>query len=92
MRVIIGAALLVLAGCDVENDPANEKVTVKYDRERIEKSAATAGRTAKALATGVANVAGDTGRAIKREVGDVDVDVKVRRNRPEPKETAEAGN
>jgi hypothetical protein len=81
VRIVLTAALLVLAGCDVENDTANEKVTVQYDREKIRQSAADAARTAKGVATGVANVAGDTGRSIKREVGDVDVDVKVSRNK-----------
>ena len=81
MRTIIAAAVLTLAGCNVDNDPGQDKVTVNYDEERIKKSAATAGRAAKDGATGVANVAQDTGRSIKREVGDVDVDVDVSRNR-----------
>lgn len=68
--LVLGALLLVTA-CDVENDPANEKVTVNYDRERIHK----AGRAAKEVATGAANVAKTTGSAIKREVGDIDVKV-----------------
>lgn len=92
MRILISAALLALAGCDVDNDPANEKVTVEYDREQIKRSAADAGRAVKAVATGVANVAGDTGRAIKKEVGDVDVDVKVRRNRTEQNEAQNQQN
>lgn len=83
MRVILSAVLLVLAGCDVDNDPANEKVTVQYDREQIEKSAAAAGKTVKDVASGIANVAEDTGRAIKKEVGDVDVDLKVTRQQDE---------
>ena len=78
MRAIVTAALLVVAGCDVQNDRDNDEVTVKYDEARIKKSAATAGRAAKDVASGVANVAQDTGRSIKREVGDVDVDVKSR--------------
>ena len=90
MRVIFIAALLMLAACDVDNDPANEKITVRYDRELIKKSAADAGRTAKAVATGAANVAKDTGRAIKREVGDVDV--KVTRNRAEQNELSDGKN
>jgi hypothetical protein len=87
VRLVLPFAFLLVAGCDVDSDPAQEKVTVTYDRERIEKSAADAGRTAKEVATGVANVAKDTGKAIKKEVGDFDVDVKVTRERPQ--ETAE---
>jgi hypothetical protein len=71
------AAVLALGACDVDNDPANEQVTVNYDREKIRE----AGRTAKDVASSVGNVAESTGKAIKKEVGDVDVDVSVRRNR-----------
>lgn len=85
MRIIFpAAALLLLAACGVDNDPANEKVTVTYDRERITDTAATAGRTAKEVASSAANVAETTGRAIKNEVGDVDVDVRVSRTKGEP--------
>lgn len=81
MRLIIPLAVLMLGACDVENDPANEKVTVTYDRERIKQSAADAKRTAGDVARGVANVTEKTGRAIKEEVGDVDVDVRITRER-----------
>ena len=79
MRVVAAAALLSLAACGVDNDPANDKVTVTYDQERIEK----AGRTAKEAAVSAGNVAEKTGEAIKREVGDIDVDVRVTRDRRE---------
>ncbi len=75
---LLGTVLLVTA-CNVDNDPANEKVTVEYDREKIQE----AGRTAKEVATGAANVAKTTGTAIKREVGDIDV--KVTRTKAEDK-------
>ena len=81
MRAILVVAVLLVSACDVHNDPANEQVTVTYDRERIKKTTADAGRTAKMVAAGVANVAKTTGQAIEKEVGDVDVDVKVTRNR-----------
>jgi hypothetical protein len=77
MRLILPAALLLLTACGVDNDPANEKVTVTYDREKINK----AGRAAKDVAVSAGNVAKTTGKAIKKEVGDVDVDVKVSRNK-----------
>ena len=82
MRLILPiAALALLAGCDVDSDPDNETVTVQYDRERIEQTAKDTARTAKGVAKGVGNVAESTGDAIKREVGDVDVDVDVKRTR-----------
>ena len=86
MRTIILLAMLGLVGCNVENDPAQDRVTVKYDEAKIKRSAATAGRTAKEVGTGIAHVARDTGNSIKREVGDVDVDVKVSRKRTETKD------
>lgn len=49
MRLALVAPLLFLTGCNVDNDPANEQVTVRYDRERIHK----AGNAAKEVATGV---------------------------------------
>lgn len=84
MRIIASTALLLLAACGVENDPANEKVSVTYDREKIKE----AGRTAKDVAKSAGNVAETTGRAIKKEVGDVDVDVDVRRT-PTPERTSQ---
>ncbi len=92
MRTLILLGMLGLAGCNVENDPAKDQVTVKYDEARIKKSAVTVERTAKEVGTGIANVAKGTGDAIKREVGDLDVDVKVSRNRSEAKEPAREPN
>ena len=92
MRLILPLALLALTACEVENDPANEQVTVTYDKERIKETAADAGRTAKEVATGAANVAESTGEAIEKEVGDVDVDVDANRNKSEqeqPQQPAE---
>lgn len=82
MRLFLGLLLLAVAGCNVDSDAANEQVTVRYDKQQIRETARDAGRTAKQVASGVGNVAASTGRAIKNEVGDVDVDVEVKRSRP----------
>ena len=87
MRIIFTFPLLMVGACNVDNDAANDQVRVKYDQERIERAAAATARTAKEVGSGVGNVAVSTGRAIKKEVGDIDVDVDVRRKRAE-----EAGN
>ena len=87
MRIIFIIPLLMIGACNVDNDPANDRVTVKYDQEKIERAAAATARTAKEVGSGVGNVAASTGRAIKNEVGDIDVDVDVKRKRAE-----EAGN
>ncbi len=88
MRVVTVAVLMALSGCDVASEPDKDQVTVKYDEERIKKTAAETRRAAEDLGTSAANIAKGTARVIKDEVGDVDVDVdvKVNRDRPAPKE------
>jgi hypothetical protein len=82
MRFIPALPLLMLGACNVDNDTANDKVTVKYDQKKIEHAAAATARTVKVVGSAAGNVAATTGRAIKKEVGDVDVDVDVKRRRP----------
>lgn len=81
MRTLLLLLLLIVAGCDVDSDAANDQVSVQYDEQKIKKTATGAARTAKEVASGVGNVASTTGRAIKNEVGDVDVDVDVTRKK-----------
>ena len=80
MRPLLALALLPgLAACSVDNDSANDQMTVQYNQQRIEKAA----RTARDVGSAAGNVAATTGRAIRNEVGDIDVDVDVRRRRAE---------
>ena len=82
MRIIAAFPLLLLAaGCSVENDAGNDHVSVDYDQNRIENAARTAAGTAREVGAAVGNVAGTAGRAIKNEVGDIDVDLNVSRRR-----------
>ncbi|TFI59126.1 hypothetical protein E2493_06265 [Sphingomonas parva] len=81
MRILLVLPLLALGACSVDNDAANDQVKVEYNQQRIEKAASDAARTTKEVASGLGNVASSTGRAIKNEVGDIDVDVDVKRNR-----------
>ena len=83
MRLILALPLLAAAGCNVDNDTANDQMTLEYNQQRIEDAAATAARTAKEVGSSVGNVAATTGRAIGNEVGDIDVDLNVTRNRAE---------
>jgi hypothetical protein len=87
MRIILALPLIALAACNVDNDAANDKVTLEYNEQRIKDTARATARTAKEVGSAAGNVAASTGRAIKKEVGDVDVDVDVRRRR-----AGEAGN
>lgn len=81
MRLIFALPLLALAGCDVDSDSANDQVRIGYNEQKIEDAAAATARAAEEVGESVGNVAVDTGRAIKKEVGDIDVDVDVTRNR-----------
>ena len=84
MRILSIALMVALTGCSVANEPERDKVTVTYDEARIKKAADTTKRTAEEIGTGVVNVTKGTAEVIKREVGDVDVDVKVTRKPTEP--------
>jgi hypothetical protein len=81
MRPFLALALFATAGCNVDNDSANDSVRLEYNQQRIEDAASTAARTAKEVGSGVGNVAVSAGRAVKNEVGDIDVDVDVNRTR-----------
>ena len=86
MRLILALPSLA-AACSVDNDSANDQMTVQYNQQRIEKAA----RTVRDVGAAAGNVAASTGRAVRNEVGDVDVDVDVRRKRrDEPANSAEA--
>ena len=92
MRILFALPLLALAGCNVDNDTANDQMRVEYDQQRIENGAAAAARTAREFGSGVGNIAASTGRAIKKEVGDIDVDVDVKRNRSQADNKQAEGN
>ena len=86
MRLFLACSLLSLSACSVDSDAANEQVTLEYNKQEIRDRAVKAKRTAQEVASGLGNVAATNGRAIKNEVGDVDVNVDVKRTRPEKKE------
>ena len=90
MRFILALPLLLgAAACSVENDSANDSMSLQYNEQRIKEGAAAAARTAREVGSGVGNVAADTGRAISNEVGDIDVDVKrTPRDQPSTNEAA----
>jgi pyridoxine/pyridoxamine 5'-phosphate oxidase len=82
VRILFALPLLATAAaCNVDNDAANDQVRIEYNQERIEDAASDAARTTRDVASSIGNVASQTGRAISNEVGDIDVDVDVSRNR-----------
>jgi hypothetical protein len=86
----LAIALPALTACSVDSDSANEQMTIEYNKQRIRDAAVATARGARDVGAAAGNVAATTGRAIKNEVGDVDVDVDVRRRRAE--EAAGAAN
>jgi hypothetical protein len=80
--LFLALPLLTVTACNINSDATNEQVTLEYNKQQIRDTAVKAGQTAKNLATSLGNVAGATGRAIKNEVGDVDVNVDVKRTPP----------
>ncbi|HYG30676.1 MAG TPA: hypothetical protein VD887_10735 [Allosphingosinicella sp.] len=81
MRILIGLPLLALAACNVENDAANDQMTLTYNQERIEEGVSDVANATEDAASSIGNVAASTGQAIRNEVGDIDIDVNVDRNR-----------
>ncbi len=80
MRILFALPLLLVTACSAGHDDGNDQVTVQYNEDQAEQTLDQAGEAAENFAAGVGNVAGQTGRAIQNEVGDVDVDVDVDRN------------
>lgn len=89
MRFPLVLALPALAACSVDSDSANEQMTIEYNKQQIRDAAAATARGARDVGAAAGNVAATTGRAIKREVGDVDVDVDVTRNRARSEEAVQ---
>lgn len=88
MRLILALPLLLAAGCSVENDRQNGSTTISYDAPGVENVVTDVGNAAEEAAADVGNVADRAGRVvdnIDNEVGDIDVDLNIRRDR-------EAGN
>ena len=81
MRILFVLPLLAAAACSVDNDSANDQMTLEYNQERIEDAAGDVADATENFAEGAGNVAVTTGRAIENEVGDIDVEVDINRNR-----------
>ena len=81
MRILFALPLLTLAACNVQNDSANDQMTLTYNQERLEEGVSDVANATESVASSVGNVAVSTGQAIRNEVGDIDVDVDVNRDR-----------
>ena len=76
MRILIAIpALLVLGACNVSKE--GNAVTVQYDQNTAENTAADVGNTAQNIAADIGNDVKTTGDKIDNKVGDKDVNVNV---------------
>ena len=80
MRAAIVLPVLLLGACQVSKDDANDSVTVAYNQDLAENTAADVANTAENIGADIANDVERTGDRVQNEVGDVDVDVDVSRN------------
>ena len=70
MRILFASPLITVAACGVQNDPANDQITLEYNEEQIENTAQDVGNTAEDVVSDVGNTVEDVGNRV-----DVDVDV-----------------
>jgi hypothetical protein len=72
MRIAIALPLLLLGACNVSKD--GNAVTVQYDQNTAENTAADVGNTAQNIAADIGNDVQKTGDKIENKVGDNDRD------------------
>lgn len=82
MRLLIALPLLLAAACSVENDDRNDQTTIRYDDSQIENAVGEVGNATEQAADQIGNAAARAGDAIENGVGDIDVDLDVRRDAP----------
>src|SRR5947209_16533990 len=75
MRIALLLPVLMLAACNVTKD--GNAVTVQYDQNKAQNTAADVGNTAQNIAADISNDVQKTGDKIENKVGNADVDVHV---------------
>ena len=75
MRFAFAIPLVLLAGCNVSKE--GNAVTVQYDQNTAQNTAADIGNTAQNIGADIANDVQKTGEKIENKVGNTDVSVKV---------------
>jgi len=81
MRILLAAPLLLLGACNVDRDAGNDTTTLSFNEAVAENTAEDIGNAAENLGGAIANEAEETAAKVKNEVGDVDVDVNVTRDK-----------
>jgi predicted small secreted protein len=75
MRVALIVPILLLAGCNVSKE--GNAVTVQYDQNTAENTAADVGNVAQNIAGDIGNDVKKTGDKLENKIGNADIDVKV---------------
>ena len=79
MRILIAIpALLILGACNVSKE--GNAVTVQYDQNTAENTAADVGNTAQNIAADIGNDVQKTGDKIQNKVGNADVSINVNKD------------
>jgi hypothetical protein len=81
MNLIVAIPLVFAAACSVETNPQNDQTTIRYDPSPVVNVAADVGNAAEESISDIDNATERAGRAIEN-VGDIDVDLDVRRDPP----------
>ena len=79
MRILLAVPLLLLGACQVSKD--DNSTTVSFNQDVAENAAEDIGNTAENIGGMIANDVDTTADKVKNEVGDVDVDVNVSRDK-----------
>ena len=79
MRILLAVPLLLLGACQVSKD--DNSTTLSFNEDLAENTAEDIGNAAENLGGAIANEADETADKVKNEVGDVDVDVNVSRDK-----------
>jgi gas vesicle protein len=75
MRIALAIPLLLLGACNVSKE--GNSVTVQYDQNTAQNTAADIGNTAQNIAADIGNDVQKTGDKIENKVGNTDVKVKI---------------
>jgi predicted small secreted protein len=76
MRILIAIpAILLLGACNVSKE--GNAVTVQYDQNTAQNTAADIGNTAQNIANDIGNDVQTTGAKLENKVGNTDVNIKV---------------
>lgn len=78
MRILFAIPLLLLGGCNVSKE--GNAVTVQYDQNTAQNTAADVGNTAQNIAADIGNDVSATGKKIQNKVGNANVNVNVNKD------------